>query len=507
MQAIRVPALVLLAACASEAPEELATWDTATSMLPTEQAPAVLNDSPEWQLIRNFEEGSFHTGVLYARATARTTTPNGKRCSGFLVDDDILTTADHCGTNGTTRAIFGEFGPSDGNYADGAFEARRRLKQLGVPTSVADSLDLRQLTEFTCNFQFQDGNRDVAYWECPGNDITFTIGSNTYSYRIKPGHVWGHMNVGRGNRPDGRDVYALSVNARCGNDFMNTLLSPGDIEDSTDSCIGSYGSCFDLTTDWVGGSSGGAILDKTTHEVFGVVNGHTWWWFGDADDPCDRWDAAINTGSYIGSGVDTFLNEPSNGWSTGAWAGPTAWVGNTGGTRKYRYCPNGTLAAGIVGTSTDAGQVGNLGLICVPHNTPQALRMDRATVIAGGSIDVGFDAANNADWNTYMHEVLTDNSAELGVQTMAMCPAGSFIHRMQVGHSNFIDRVWRIHCKDPQNGKTTSVYVGGDIGTVGQVWNGQQSFPECPDGAYFAGLWVNSGWVTDGFSGYCRYED
>ena len=40
-------------------------------------------------------------------------------------------------------------------------------------------------------------------------------------------------------------------------------------------------------------------MDRTTNTVFGVVNGHNWWWFGDPDDPCEdvtNWTCLIEGG-------------------------------------------------------------------------------------------------------------------------------------------------------------------------------------------------------------------
>jgi hypothetical protein len=505
--------MMLLAACGPEGSPGSRDADTGISSLPADQAPAVLRSSPEWDLLTSFDEHPvLGTGALYGRATARTSTSTG-RCSGSLIDDDIMITADHCGSGGTMTAIFGEHGLDNWNHNRGINDARLRLRQMGVPLHVERGLADATLTDFTCSWESQDGSRDVAYWECPGNLITWTSGAETYRYLIKPGHLWGHYNVRVGSRGEGRDVYAVSVNRTCAHSNLNTLLSPGEVDDRSDNCNSSHTGCFDVTADWTSGSSGGIIVDQTTHEAFGIINGHNWWWLGDPNDPCDRWSAANNTGSYIGSGIYDYLGEDADGagWPVGNWVGSTGWVGATTGNRDDMFCPEDMMVAGVVGSTGDDGTVGNFGMVCVPHNAPDKLRMDRATVIAGGSLDTGFGLARNMDFNTYMHEVVSSNVPITGVQTLAMCPAGSFVYRIQAKTDRFVNSITRLYCQDPQDGKRVMVRLGDPWDGVGQIGTdetGSWAYAACPrTGSYLAGFRIHHGWLTDGFSGFCRYED
>lgn len=476
--------------------------------LPVDQAPVVLSSSPEWDLMTSFEsDPDLELGTHYGEATA--TLDNGW-CSAGLIDDDILVTADQCRKSGPMTAKFGEWGFSNTNHLRGINTAKQRLKQLGVPATVVDNLNVDLMREFSCTFQSQDGTADVAYYECLGNDISWTANGNTFSFRIKPGHLWGHYNVDVTPRLR-TDVYMLSVANTCAHPLQDTLLSPGDQTSTSTGCNTSgHTDCFNHDLDSIGGTAGGVIVDGSNHKVYGVHNGYYSWQIGDPNNPCQQFWWATNTGSYMGSGAATFTNEDASGggWSLGDFSASAGWVGGSGGNLSETQCLGDRMAAGIVGSTSASGTVGNFGLICAPHRPSTELRLDRSRVIAGGSLDVGLGAAQHEDWNTYMNEVRTDTTTTGdNRQIMAMCPAGSFIWQIRTKAGAVVDKIVGIDCEDPQTNVLSSIDLDGGTGLIGTSSGGTSQSTTCPFPEYVSGLHIRAGHMTDGFKAMCRLED
>lgn len=517
-------ALTLLAACDELPQDNAGAVDTGMSELPTDQSPVVMASSPEWDGLLWYElDPAYTTNTLYARATAQLSLG----CSGALVDDDILVTAAHCGgaPNTTMTATFGMYGYNSA-FTEAKAEAREKLSNLGVrvsdvesrmqasnpgwtPAFVSQILD-QTLSTYTCTFLNREGTRDVAYWRCNPNQVSWTEARVVPNYfasaTFLPGHIWGHMNVSTGGFSDNQQIALASVNRTCTDPFNQALLSPGIVEDANDSCWGPYTNCFDTDVDMEPGSSGGPLFDRATNRLTGVLNGHYWWWFGNENDPCDRWTAATNMGSYIGTMVNTWVGaEPTGGGTpTGTWTAPTARVGGTTGTPHSFACPEGMLVAGVLGTTDPSWMVGNLGLICMPKRADTRLRYDRALVTTGGSIDIGLRTAVNTDLNTYLHEVRSTSTLTPGVQTVAMCPPGQFVQSIEAYTSTYTNRIETLNCATPDRTRTSRVRPFTENNRIGWTGAGTLQTGACAADSFWAGGTIQAGWLTDGFQGWCR---
>jgi hypothetical protein len=422
-------------------------------------------------------------------------------------------------------ATFGMYG-YDATFAEAKAEAREKLSNLGVraadvearslatnpgwtPPQASQALD-RSLTSFTCTFLNREGTRDVAFWRCNPNPVAWTESRVAPSYlasaNILPGHIWGHMNTSTGGFSTNQSIALTSINRTCNDPLVQELLSPGIVEDANDSCWGPYTHCFDTNVDTERGSSGGPLFDRTTNRLTGVLNGQYWWGLGNPDNPCDRWSAATNMGSYLGPMVNTWVNaEPTGaGTAAGAWTAATARVGATTGTARTFSCPEGMLVAGVLGTTDPSWAIGNLGLICMPKRADGRLRYDRAVVTTGGSIDIGLRSAVNTDLNTYLHEVRSTSTLTPGVQTVAMCPPGQFVQSIQAYASTFTNRIDALTCATPDRTRTSRVQAFMENNRVGWSGSGTLQTAACASDSFWAGGTIRSGWLTDGFQGSCR---
>ena len=487
------------------------------------QEEVVMDDSPDWNYLTEFEnDPAFVTGALYGRGAGWDLDTG---CSGFLVDDDIWVDASHCGIVAdddlTITIQMGNFGGTDpGNNDPAIAEARQRLVALGIPQATVDGLGTNSFTRWVCDLdQEMVPDRDIDYYECSPNRVSWTESPSweprsTY-VDLLPGHVWGHFNVEPGDRPDGRDLYLISHNTKCGDGSRTSLLSPGEVTDDSSTCAdgGGYSwgdDCFNHNADSMAGSSGAVLVDSTTNRAFGVNHGHEVYWFGDEDDPCDSWSWAVNDATYIRNEIYDYTDEDAggNGWPMGGWTWGTApWIGGFGGSQKGAYCEDGMMVGGVVGSTAQGGWAGNLGFVCVPHNSKSAWRFDRAEVLAMGSWDTGF-TFDVVDANTYLHEVRSDNEPGAGVQHLAMCPAGYFVDGIGAMAGQYVGKLLFLLCEDPRNGHETYRWIANGDGFIGTKASGlAYEFSGCPAGQYFAGLEANTGWHLDGFNPVCRYED
>jgi hypothetical protein len=208
-------------------------------------------------------------------------------------------------------------------------------------------------------------------------------------------------------------------------------------------------------------------------------------------------------------------------------AGPTVWgphAGGTGGTAKWVGCPDGYLAAGVVGTTypfdttgTGTAPVGNFGLVCVPYNTQteESSRSSRHWRVAvGGSYDTGFQSGT-IPFNEYIHENLdlykddgTATSFTDQEQSLTMCRPGSFLTGLRVHASTFIDRIVEIECTQSPYAwqpRTPRKALGTRSSTekVVRCPDSSGTPRQLPDRAVY-GVNIYSGWLTDGFTLGCR---
>ncbi|MCA9564243.1 MAG: hypothetical protein KC561_12180 [Myxococcales bacterium] len=480
----------------------------------------VIFGSENWQTLPYFYgDTTYGTGAIYGRAVGELPELG---CTGNLIDDDMFITAEHCyKNNGNTTIVLGLYGESHSNFDLARSEARSRLRDLGLPDFVLASLSVDQFTRWSCHhFWNQSDRADVDYYICDPNILQWTEGYGAerteVSFALLPGHVWGHINFEVGSRRDDTQIYLVSANDRSDQTQNHILLSPGGhIRDDHGSCGDENEHCFHYGggIDHRCGSSGGVIFERATNRAFGLVEGsHVWNVAG--EDGCSfeqyrnhPWN--YNVGSYVNNEVFAFSESAANAWPTGQWAGYTNnWVGGNGGYYNSVTCPNGYLAAGIIGSANEYHRkLGSIGLICMPHQAASNHQLDRAKVVFVGGQDTGFVATTNGDLTTFLAEQLSfADRAEPAQLSVQMCPPGFFIRDVQARTGQFVNEIDHIFCEDPQTGAQTSRYAGWE--RFGKYTPGALiERSACPEDSYYTGLAVRAGWFVDGFRGMCRYED
>lgn len=499
-------ALIALTACGEGLP------DASDAGLPPPATPApeagldtldqtLICGAEDWDDLDTFaDQASWLPMVHYGKAAARI-----GGCSATLYDDRWLVTADHCSIGAGPRTVFfGKFAGAD-DYG------RDRLRDLGMAAWEVDQLDFDDFAEFTCSrhrtyHTSSYGYRDVEVWRCDPNDLGRLNA-------VFPGDIWGHVHISPGRRPDGRDLYAVTVNRpTSGDQTRRILLSPtGEVNDGDDDCAwdGDYDNCFEHNVDTRPGSSGGGIFERSTKRLIGVVNGNGSGPF-DANE-CNAYET--NYGAYLPA--SRFMPssvadpDPLPALTTRAFGG---WVGGYGGTYRSMSCPAGKMAAGIIGTTYRrdpemSRRVGNFGIVCVPYRTDRD-QAGRSTahwdVVVGGSIDHG--AAGTYPFDVYINETL-DAVAGNGLlkpmrwqqQGVTMCPPGDFLSGVEAFRDGgTVGHVDRIICRSPTSYRTITPRLSlGDMAITPDDSN-------CGFQRYADGINIRSGWLTDGFQLRCR---
>ncbi len=497
----------------------------------------IVMGSANYKLLTELEGlGPDGARALYGRAVG--TFPESG-CSGFLIEDDVVVSARTCrmAGNNVVTSDTQEFqlglhgsGAATGNFNPALIEAMVKLMALGVPTSVfiTGQISLETLTKWSCNAVQQTPGRDVEYFACEPNNILWTNDNGTTTQlALMPGHLYGHMNVKPSVPGAVTSIRNLGVNKRCGDPQKSTLSSTGQMWEVSEACDewspDAFGSCFDYTSDANLGHEGGPIFVNATNEVFGIHTGHWHFWLhdaGDDSDPCASasFNYAENLGTYIANDVFNFTNDSpnGNGSSTGVTLSAGTFVGGTGGTARNLTCPSNYLAAGVIGSTAADGHLGNFGLVCMPNTDffqgdltgdVDAYRLDRAVVIAGGSIDTGFTVADRVDFNSYYNEVRSSTAVAPFQQRLNMCPPGEFLKGITGHFSSLAGSVTELTCSPPKffNMETTrTVNNLGDLSSADSRSFSEQS-TECGGAFQFlSGLNLHSGWVTDGFQALCR---
>lgn len=498
-------AVLALAACAP-LPEETAA---------TRSDPLLLRGATPWVSQRQAEADPERvTEALYARAVGHFQTgpwATSQLCSGALVGHDLFVTAAHCKEDARDHMFLslGYYGPNPGDRAAAVAQARLRLLQLGLPYSNMLALNDGALTSAgVCNFVGTDGTRDVAFWRCGSLSSQIYLDDGTlHRVFIPPGDLWGRLSVLAGSRPAGRSLYGLSVNRGCGDELLNIRVSTGSITRASASCIAGSTNCFDLDADAMAGSSGGPVLDRATHSMFGVFHAEDlassgiFESNGNPNNPCDR-ERGTNTGAYLSGTLPELFPPPQGPYApVGSAAGITPYVGGTGGSLLTLSCPSGTLARGLVGSTSAQGLVGNLGVVCVPVVASRTLL--RATVHAGGSIDTTLGATRNLDFERYRRERRSSTAPAPGEQVLALCPAEMFLTGVRLRAGALVDRITAIDCATTTSSATLTLAVGPG-GSIGTSLGGTARILSCPAGAFWDGLRLRSAWSTDGVQGLCR---
>lgn len=497
-----------------------ATGEEPFASMPEDEGPAVAQREDElicgrenWQNLLDFQfDPAYRVGVNYGTAVAKLS-GDDHRCTGFLYDGRYLLTAEHCHKGEDLTARFGRF---PGGEAYG----RARLQDLGLWSFSAASVPREDFMDFNCRFRrdfdrdaYDD--RDIAVFRCDPKTIA-GLGA------IWPGDIWGQMQLDPGRRGEGTDVYVISDNEPSWGNGTRLLLSPGgDITDDYDwDCypFSGHGQCFEHDADTLGGSSGGPILLRESHRVLGLVMGN----FGLNND-CPV--GSTNYGTYVVDEDDLDRDRP---WFSAlpadadlAWS---RWVGGTGGGAHWLQCPDRHLAIGVIGTTypyDPAGnaRVGNLGLVCAPyHEHPSQAARTTAfwKVIVGGSIDTGF-ASGLHDFNAYVNEVL-DLQADDGSladfldqqQGVTVCRPGFYLSGLRLQAGRYVDRVDGIECvrhdgrafhsKSPRKPLGTRASNAVTLRCPDRSGDPDHALPD----RAVDGIYIRSGWLTDGFRLRCR---
>lgn len=527
------------------------------STLPEDQVPAVWDDGIDWLRLTDFETlaGNEHT-ALYSRATAYlymapldykeavdgppsvnpTSINTWPKCSGGLIDDEQVVLAEHCdGTNtingGPEKTLavaqFGRYGVKAdvGDFTEAIVEARRRLKQLGIPHATVEALAVPTFTEWVCRFNMQDGTRDVAVWGCDPNIIQVPHSGGTFDFELMPGHVWGHYNTQVGFQKDDflevpNHTYMCGDNAP----HRNLVLSEGDVVDTVAACnaTSDFTDCFHTLADWVEGSSGAPILNAD-HEIVGVVSSGAVS-NGPISTQCLPLDPAQipvnpmlnpNKGAAISALVPAQVDDTRDGVNAGNWTGTTDLVGAAPSFPYIRNCPVDTRGSGLVGTRNGDG-VGNIGLVCTPDNGLGDLRIDSGVVMTRGSADIGgYINPTPRDLNDFLKERLSwTEPNHLGQHTLAMCPPGHFLVGLEATElADSVESIVSLHCRSPSTGHTATVWVSsdkfvdtGDIGVPYTSTVGATETLDCGSAAYFGGLrvYADSNSKLKGFEARCR---
>ena len=196
-------------------------------------------------------------------------------------------------------------------------------------------------------------------------------------------------------------------------------------------------------------------------------------------------------------------------WSTGlvtalqpicGSSGLTDYAGGTGGTAHALRCPAGTIAIGSVQSAaqTNAGttQVGLFGIVCGPE----------ADVVANKAHDTSkYTVVHGSVWGTNDGLLVPAGRQPLAGgyypagTGMDLCPPGYALTEVNVQSGAMLDRARYQRC-NRQTGSASSVVHWLNIGGTG----GTARTLGCPTGQVADGLYVRSGWRTDGLALHCR---
>jgi len=461
--------------------------------------------SPMWRSIAEVaNEPDWRMAHAYGRSVAFVQQGLGLRCSGAMVSDTLLMTADHCipRDNAWVDTAFGRIGPSAADHATGLVRARTRLMQLGVPYAIEHTVTNERLGRPGGVIAAREPGRDVVLVRVGSLvvDIPLDDGS-TSRVQIAMGDVWGRVPVRDFDPGRSRPGYALSVNARCNESLNHVLLSPGVVTRAHSSCLPGYSECFDSDADLIAGSSGGPYFDSTFQQVIGVNHAEP-----SLGNACSV-SFGSNTIARLGPTViEHTTTRPAGGWPDDLrTSNPTAWAGGTGGITHVQPCHPGMLVRGLVGsTSAAPGYVGNLGIVCQPHVWPGSSGLHSAVVFAPGSHDTNFALRRGEPFHEYFASVRSSTAPVHGEQTLALCPTGFYLRGLHLRAGNSIDRILMLECASEFNAtRTLTLPVQEHIGYLGVSPGGQPRVLRCGPGAYVSGMTIRAGWHTDAIQLQC----
>lgn len=464
-------------------------------------------------------------------------------CSSFLISDSHLATARHCSCNGwlscngfngsaAARVEFGRWGSNYGSFATGTLVARYRLKNfVGVEATCANNVSATELKEWSCfwvgsAYTQEAGYRDISFYHCPAKPI---CGQN-----VLPGHLWGFSNTDRVDLGENDSFSLVSINTRYEEisqgitGVFNTLLSPNGkvLNANTEGAnvTGPYYYCMSVTgADNYCGSSGGPAFTQGNspfpYIAMGVVQGSNWKTYPTyvqnpaSDVNCTTYPQQPTTWKYydfiskIPGNVTAYYRMAINYTIPllfGSFSN-TISVGGSGGTQHVMLCgATNSVAAGIIGTTSANGYVGNFGIVCSPYDNPnEPHHLDSSSVRVGGSF--GTSSWTSMDLNSYYNEILDNENNEPGVkhQSIKMCKKGYFLKGVELRSGAYVDRIEKVVCEKWDH--TTSYSVGLETDNkIGTSAGGTYKIVTCPSNAFVIGIDIRSAWLTDGFLLRCR---
>ncbi len=491
--------------------------------LPNDLAPTVLANSPEWGPVTEFQDSyDDRTRAIYASAagTFVANTKTGRmQCSGFMVSPWLFATAAHCvpvlqpwQKSPIIQVHFGYLDtPEEHELIEGLVNKRLHNYSFLASGETWDPLEEgeRRFPNFCMHTQ-TEVDRDIAYFHCEGNRAP----------NAAAGATWGFLEVGdlRSHKAK-EEVWGLSVNDRCKKPHT-TLLAPGAYDRTVRCSEDGHTGCFGATFDLESGSSGGAVLDAQ-HRVFGVQiernesyydNFGDWVHWSDERvlDDCDTSPIlGTNVSAKFSELLPKLIDEDRRlGAMQGRRTKNTATIGQRPGSSWLLKCPDYMRGVGLVGSSGVNGMVGSLGIICSGSTYQHA----DALVFAKGAWDTGYVDSNGMSLNAYLAEVRqpeerVPDAKFFGMQTAALCPGNFFLTGVHARRGIYVDSIDKLICAEPAGLYVREVEVGDpELGRIGSSPGGVTAEASCDKGSNLAGLYVWTGDVTDGFTGYCREQ-
>jgi len=172
----------------------------------------------------------------------------------------------------------------------------------------------------------------------------------------------------------------------------------------------------------------------------------------------------------------------------------TEYVGGTGGTPYGLACPSNWVAVGTTSLAdpNQGNQVGMFGLLCADRSAPNW--NNENLVVVHGSYQKDSNniyPAKVEDFESYNSEIAT---------SVDKCANGHAIKRIisRVSTSNNrINQIYSLLCESLVSSSTSTISV------LEGISSGSVAYSTCPSGEVVDGLFVQSGWLTDGFAPHC----
>ena len=472
-------------------------------------------NSTDWNYGWNYQTSTtYSAGEKYSFAIGQT-----PGCSGFMINSFDYVTAHHCSPNATFGTIIQPLFGLTTQDTTSLPRLRERLLMLGVGDAFIDDAAADLAGRWTCRYLSRPGSRDILVFMCDPKVIQI---SQSIQATLYPGDVWGHMDLTTSNPGSGEDVYALSVNRRVAAEELRTLLSPsGEVVTGNDACSETYyTSCVaQQGADWVPGSSGGAMLERDSDRVYGVIQGERYCNdLGTYTARDQNWLCNRNLISRVASGMEIIPG------TSGTISAPSATSystlhGGTGGSLSYPSCNVNEALSGVVLSTYDdnynsgATSIGLLGAVCSPVHS-NLLRWDHLFVQSPGSYDTNFATTpassdpGRVRLNRFVNTVDCSGEApftHIPVYDLQweVCPNPFAVAAITGRHKyGKVMRIDTVTCRHTSNSSIPDLVVDVE---AGDIETGATSFTtSCSSGSYANGLRLRVGWFLDAVSLRCR---